>query len=390
MRILLAWELGAGYGHLAALRALARLLREQRHELLFAVRELETAGEFLEPGLGPVLQAPVRLGAGRNPVQTQFSYASLLHNIGFDDPVGLAARLGAWRALLIEWRAERLIAHHAPIALLAAATLGIPAVALGSGFELPPLAAPFPSFQPELNVTHEVLVHNDTQVLAELNLALQRLGLPPQEQLQALFAQADRGLLSYPELDHYELARQEPFLGLPDFSLGAAPPWPDGAGPRVFAYLRPYASLKPLMQGLSASKARVLVRVAGVALDKLRPFLRPGLAICASAVHLRQAAESCDAYVHYAAHGTVAEMLLAGKPGLLWPGHHEQTLVARRARQLGAAVVIANQGAPDVAGAMKRLLQDESLRRAAEGFAARHRAQDRSLILPQLLQRALA
>ena len=82
--MLLAWELGGNYGHLVALRALARELKRQGHTCTFAVRGLGSAQAFLDPRLGPLVQAPVRLTPGSNRVRTQLSYASLLHNIGFN------------------------------------------------------------------------------------------------------------------------------------------------------------------------------------------------------------------------------------------------------------------------------------------------------------------
>ncbi|HZR34627.1 MAG TPA: nucleotide disphospho-sugar-binding domain-containing protein [Nevskia sp.] len=389
-RILLGWELGGGYGHLASLRTAARALRAAGHDCMFAVRMLENAAEFLEPELGPVLQAPVRLGNGRNPVALQLSYASLLHNVGFDDPPGLAARIAAWRGLLRACRAERLVVDHSPIALIAARSLDIPAAAIGTGFDLPPLTSPFPSFQPWAPVPAQQLQHNEQQVLSELNRALERLRLPPYASLQQIYQGCARALLTYPELDHYDAPRQEPCLGVPDYAQGAAPEWPAGEAPRVLAYLRPHPQLDAMLKALSASKARVLLRIAEITPEQLRPYLRPGFHIVGHPVHLRRAAEECDAYLHYAAHGTVAELLLAGKPGVLWPDNVERWLVARRAEQLGAAVVAPQQKEFDVAAALERALDDGGLRRAAEAFAARHRGHDRAAIAAALAQRVLA
>jgi len=389
-RILLAWELGGGYGHLASLRTAARQLRAAGHDCMFAVRLLENAAEFLEPGLGPLLQAPVRLGNGRNPVPLQLSYASLLHNTGFDDPLGLAARIGAWRELMRACRAERLVVDHSPIALIAARSLGIPAAAIGTGFDLPPLVNPFPSFQPWAPVPLEQLRHNEAQVLIELNRALERLRLPPYDTLQQIYAGCARALLTYPELDHYDAPRQEPCLGVPDYAQGAAPDWPDGEAPRVLAYLRAHPQLDAMLKALSASKARVLLRIAEIEPERLRPWLRPGFHVVGHSVDLRRAAQDCDSYLHYAAHGTVAELLLAGKPGVLWPDNVERWLVARRAEQLGAAVVAPQQQEFDVGAALERSLNDVRLRQAAERFAARYRGHDRGAIPATLAQRVLA
>ncbi len=389
-RILLAWELGGGYGHLASLRIAARQLHAAGHQCLFAVRMLENAAEFLEHELGPVLQAPVRLGNGRNPVELQLSYASLLHNVGFDDPVGLAARIAAWRELLRTWRVDRLVVDHSPIALIAARSLDLPAAAIGSGFDLPPLRHPFPGFQPWAAVPEAQLVHNEEQVLIELNGALQRLRLPPYENLQAIYAGCARALLTYPELDHYETPRAEFFLGVPDYAVGAAPAWPAGTAPRVLAYLRPHPHLETMLKVLSASKARVLLRIAEIEPERIRPHLRPGFEVIGQSINLRQAAQECDAYLHYAAHGTVAEMLLAGKPGLLWPDNLERSLVARRAEQLGAAVAAPRQGEFNPQAALEQVLADTQLRACAEQFAQRYRHYDRRAIPGKLGEQVLA
>lgn len=385
-RVLLAWELGGGYGHLATLRIAARHLRRAGHDCVFAVRNLESAAEFLEPDLGAVMQAPVRLGQGRNTVTVQLSYASLLHNVAFDDPGGLAARIGAWRELMRAVRADRVVVDHAPIALIAARSLELPAAAIGCGFDLPPPTQPFPSFQPWAEVPRDQLLHNESQVLIELNAALERLGLQPFERLQDIFAGVARALLTYPELDHYENGRSEPWLGVPDLAHGSEPAWPDGGGPRLLAYLRPHPYLPAMLQALAASKARVLLRAAEVPAEQIRPYLRPGFEAVLQPLHLKLAAQQCDAYLHYSAHGTVTELLLAGKPGVLWPDTVERCLVARRVGQLGAAVLSPLQGPFDPCRAIEQALTNPALRHHAEAFAGRHQADDRRTIPDRLLQ----
>lgn len=381
-RILLAWELGAGYGHVAVMRGVAQALRALGHECLFAVRELHPAEEFFEPELGPVFQTPRAPAAAKQPVKLQLSYASLLHNTGFDDPLALAARLRAWRQLIQTLRIDAVLANHAPGALIAARSLALPRSVFGASFTVPPALSPFPAFQPQLQFDPQVLIRNEGQVLLQLNQALERLRLAPFDCLQDIFADSHTCVFGYPELDVYETARPQVFAGLADHSHGEAPPWPDMPGPRVFAYLRPFKHLEPLLRALHASRVCALVRIADVPLEKLRPYLRPGLTFTSKSIHLRQAAEQCDAMIHYAPDGTTAEMLLAGKPGLLLPIDVEKVLTARRAQQLGA--VLATEGLDEklLAQLLQRLVEDGSLRAGAEAFAARYRTQDRSAILP--------
>lgn len=385
-RILLAWELGANFGHVAPLRSLALALRDLGHEPLFAVRELGAAEIFLGE-LGAVFQAPRPPEASPRRVKVQVSYASLLHNTGFDDPVSLAGRLRAWRQMMQALRVDAVVANHAPVALIAAQTLDLPRGQIGTGFCIPPVRDPFPSFQPDLRFDPRILSHNEQQVLAELNAALARLGVPPFGTLQQIFADREASILGYPELDPYDMPRSERFCGRPDLSHGAPPQWPTAAGPRLFGYLRPFPHLQPLLRAVQASRLPALLYVAGVDAEKLRPFQRPGLQFSPGPVHLRMAAEQCDAMLHYAPDGTTNEMLLAGKPGLLLPTDLEKGLVARSAQRQGAVIVDAGKDEAVLAQQLQRLVEDDSLRQAAEALAARHRHQDRAAIMPEIAAR---
>lgn len=386
-RVMLAWELGANDGHLVALRALAQALRRQGHDCVFAVRTLGSAQEFLEPGLGPLVQAPVRLVPSRNRVRTQLSYASLLHNIGFGEPMELAGRIRAWRALFRAFQTEFLFADHSPVALVAARTLGLPAACLGNGFTVPPVQAPFPSARPD--APQAVLLRNEAAVLGELNQALARLGLRPLALLQDIFRGVTPALLTYSALDPYGAARSERCRGLPDYSYGHRPQWPAGKGPKVFAYLRPSPVLPAVLDALSRSRAHVLLRVAGAGREERRALSRPGLTLADGPVNFRRAAEGCDAFVNYGAHATVAEFLLAGKPGILVPDLQERALTARRAASLGATVTVRGTARAPVRRALEQVLEDPAPRRAAEAFAAVHGALDRAAILPELIAEVL-
>jgi UDP:flavonoid glycosyltransferase YjiC (YdhE family) len=91
--------------------------------------------------------------------------------------------------------------------------------------------------------------------------------------------------------------------------------------------------------------------------------------------------------LHYAPNGTTSEMLLAGKPGLLLPADLEKGLVARRAQQQGAAIVDPGKDEAVLGQQLERLVEDLSLRSAAEAFAARYRHQDRAAIMPGIAAR---
>jgi UDP:flavonoid glycosyltransferase YjiC (YdhE family) len=388
-RTLLAWELGGNYGHLVALRALACELKRQGHACVFAVRMLGPAQEFLDPKLGPLVQAPVRLTPGGRRVRTQLSYASLLHNVGFNEPVELAGRIQAWRTLYGALKTEFVFADHSPVALVAARTLGIPAARIGNGFTLPPVMAPFPAFRPRQRVPEAVLLRNEVSVLRELNHALALLKLRPLPLLQDIFRGTASALLTYQPLDHYDVERPEAFRGLPDYSYGQRPRWPDGKGPRIFAYLRPSPGLPNVLKALRQSKARVLLRIPGADADFARTVQRPGLAVATAPVHFRAAAETADAFINYGAHATVTEFLLAGKPGIIVPELHERALTARRVVELGAALSLRPNTLAPLQRGLEQVIEDPAPRRAAQAFAARHAGQDRGTIVPRFVEELL-
>lgn len=381
---LLAWELGANLGHLAALRLLASELLAQGHQVSLALRDLDAVETLFEPGRFAIFQAPIKLGRVRNPVAHQYSYASLLHSCGFDDAAPLAARLRAWRTLMAGLRCDCVYVEHAPTALLAARTLGLPRVHFGSGFTVPPMLGPFPPYRDSPGSEPRILAHNEREVLKVVNAAMAHLRLQGLERLQDIFSGASSLVASYPELDHYRVERPEIRIGLPDAAYGLAPVWPQPGAPRLFAYLRPSESLPRILDVLKQSRAQVLLRIGDVPASQLAPYTRPGMIIVEHAVHLREAAASCDAFVNYGAHGTVAEMLLAGKPGLLLPDNTERSLVAGRAEELGAALIGTDATPPELTGLLTRLIEDPLLRAAAMDFASSHRNEDRAAIIARI------
>lgn len=387
-RVVLAWELGANLGHVAPMRALAIQLRKLEHHCTFVARDLDSTEEYIEPTLGPVLQAPIKLGAIHNPVKVQVSYASLLHSTGFDHARSLAGRIRAWRQILQTTRCELLFTDHSPTALVAAHTLGIPVANCGYGFLVPPVLTPFPSFRADLKFTPAILLRNEAAVLNTLNMALEKLKIPGFSTLQQPFESAIHFVLGYLETDQYEVARTEPYLGLPDFSQGVLPEWPTGEAPKIFAYLRPFKDLEAVLIALQKSGARVIVRIGNMALGKLKSFERPGMVITDRSIHMGEAARSCDAFINYASNGNTGEMLLAGKPGLLFPNHIESQITTRRVLQLGAGITPPSKGSFNVSEAIRRIVDDAALRKAAQEFATRYAKQKRSEIIPDVIERA--
>lgn len=372
-RVLFAWELGAAFGHLAHLRVIGTELHRRGIDCEFAVRDLDGAGAMLDAALGPLHQAPLSLLPPTRPLQVQTSYASLLYQSGWSEPRGLAARLRAWRTLIARSGATRLIADHAPTALLAARTLGLPAAAIGTGFTLPPVRAPYPAF----NAAEPGLLEaNEAAVLGIANQALTSLGTASLPSLQAIFEGVVPGLFTYPELDPYAPREQGAYLGLPDLARGDAVSWGDRREPRIVGYLRPFAALPALAAALASLPVQVLLRVAEVDPSAFAAYLRPGFVVVDHDVDLRRALRDCDLCISNGQHGTAIETLLAGKPALLLPEHREHEINAEGVTRLGAGRMLV-AALPTPAETFRETLEDllgqPNYTAAAEAFAARYR-----------------
>ena len=58
-KFLLAWEMGAGIGHITRLQPIAKELVERGHRVYLAVREVPECYPFVAGLCLPILQAPV-------------------------------------------------------------------------------------------------------------------------------------------------------------------------------------------------------------------------------------------------------------------------------------------------------------------------------------------
>jgi len=333
--VLIAWELGANWGHTAQVRALARELRERGDRVT-------------------LVQKPRAAPRGEPPA----SYADILAGCGFADAASLRALAGRWRAEFDRCGAQVLIAESAPGALFAARVHGIPAVHLATGFTSPPSTSPLPAFRP---ADPERLREREARVLEAMNRVRAERGLLPSGRVAELFTGSEQLFATFPELDHYGPREGARYVGpLFEDEEGALPGWPAGAGPRVFVYLRPAPYVEPLLGALKERGARLLCVLPGsrgrngaIAIGKLDP--PPDFAIT------------------HAGHGTAAAMLLRGVPLLMLPNHVEQLMLAQRVALLGAGLAVSpDASAAAIGRAVDEMRSSARYRACARWFAERN------------------
>jgi hypothetical protein len=235
--ILYAWEFGANLGHVGAFMPLARALREGGHTVHWSVTQPAQVGDFLAQEGFSWLPAP-----STTEVQRQgppLSYADILLRFGYADANALFGLVGAWRELMRLTGAELVLADHAPTAVLAARTLGLPVMLFSNGFTVPPMMSPMPNMRPWVSIPAQTFVELDKAALTSINQVLTRYGCETLPYVASLFDVAEETLVTFPELDHYANRGDARYWGsLPSAGGGKSSDWPPGTGAKVFAYLR--------------------------------------------------------------------------------------------------------------------------------------------------------
>ena len=271
-RLLLAWELGNGLGHVLPMSQLAIALCARGHEVHLVLRDLSLARAGLgrawrEPGLH-LWQAPVWL----HPVVGRAAptcHAELLFDAGYLNAERLSGLVQAWRQLFDRLKPELLVADFAPTALLAARGRRLCRVLFGSGFSIPPDCTPVPSYREWDPPAPGHAEAAQSQVLATCNQVLAALGEPPMHTLNELHRADEVWLTGWPAWDPYRAWRAGTSLrcwgAMPVPELGLPPRWPAGAGRRVLAYLHAdHPALEQVLRRLAAGPWCVLACVTGV------------------------------------------------------------------------------------------------------------------------------
>src|SRR5438477_13210418 len=125
-RLLYAWEFGANFGHIGAFLPLGRALRDRGHEVQWVVTQTGPAARLLRREGFAWLQAPHASEiALKNP---PLNYADILLRFGYANAEDLMGLVVAWRELYRLGGAQLVLADHAPTAVLAARSIGLPAM----------------------------------------------------------------------------------------------------------------------------------------------------------------------------------------------------------------------------------------------------------------------
>ncbi|HNR97493.1 MAG TPA: UDP-glucuronosyltransferase [Anaerolineae bacterium] len=372
-RILIAWELGEAFGHLARCLRLAQGLMARGHGVTLVLKDVRLpTQQTLAPG-ATVLSAPLTPHAragGSAPV----NYADVLRVSGFADARDVAARLNAWRGLLSLVRPDVLVADHAPTALLAARLADVPNLSIGNGFAVPPAQSPWPSIRPWETVSDQTLTTAEARLDHVLAAAQKVLGHNRTVRVRELFGEHDI-LDTFAELDHCGARPNGRYVG-PIVSVPQAlrVTWQSREGPKVLAYLRPAVpGFTSILQALARLDAEVLCIAPGITPEMAKRHARKRLRIALTPIELPPLLAQADLAISYGNAGFGTQALLAGLPLLMRPRYVEQALFAHRVHALGAGQLLSGQIEADaVTAAVDELLTHSTYRQAARSFQSRH------------------
>lgn len=370
-RILCVWELGTDLGHLSHLRQPIEVALQLGHEVYLAARQLSRARDVLGDMPVVYLQAPFKQNVVAADQSAFLSYTHLIARQCFSGTDELEMYLRAWRALYDLVKPDLVLFEHSPTALIASHSHRFKKVLVGNGFVIPPAPlSPSAAFAPFVTTpqTADVLASlcaDDAVLLAVINAALGRLGVPAMAGLGDMYAQADQQfLMTWPGLDHFGEREGQHYLGSELPAARPMPQWPPGAGPKVFGYLHAIPSLERLLQDLRSAQVRALLLVRNLPPGLKAAYTSDHLHFTDQLVDLREVAQQAAWVINHGNHNTSATFMRAGIPQLLIPMHQEQLFVALRLVAQGGAI-LAYQDQPDFLNEITALLSNPQFRERA-------------------------
>ncbi len=321
-RLLAAWEMGGGFGHVAKLAAAARPLAALGHESWLASRDVTAVKAVADKPFAHVVQAPI--WHGRPPVTPTYGFGHVIAWGGFADDEGLSLLVRAWLSMFELVRPAGIYGSHAPASLLAAHVARLPAVRLGTPFICPAAGPAAASLMPWIRGPQ---ASDDAVADRVVRAVCRHFGAPVLSGLGELLATAAPFLTSWPEIGLGPERQDSDYYGpLDGLAAAAAADWPTAKGPRVLVYL-PFGSAQagPLVAALGARGWPV----AWMSVERFEGQLPANIRHEAEPLAMRTALDEAAIFVARGGHGSALDAVRAGCPMLLLPDSLETERNAR-------------------------------------------------------------
>lgn len=371
-RILIAWELGAGYGHVDGYVHVAQKLQRCGHEVLFALKDLSRAEKLLGQHGFPLIQAPVWLPSAPENLPPANELVRILIGVGYLDTLALTGMLKGWRSVFDAAKPDAVLFNHAPTALLASRGQPFAKATIGTGFTCWPAIDGLPALNSGASAVQ--VRQAEEHITQVMNSALKRLGNTiPLSTLADLHKEATALLCTLPALDPFKKYRTNAkYLGLALAAEGGGDyQWRRKKPHRIFAYLK-YEDPRSrrALHELCSVKGELLVHVPSLDATEAERLRAAGANVSMEPLDVEKVIENCDLVVCHAGHAMTATALLNGCPLLLLPSQTEQLTTARLVQALGAGLYMEpEQGPEHFSRALGQLLGRSDFQRKARDFA---------------------
>jgi hypothetical protein len=333
--IVFAWELGAGYGHVAGIRPLVKEFLKSGYRVSVVARYLHSATTVLGDLNCDIFQAPFFSDKFNSSGKT-YTYPEILLRFGYQKLASLKQTLDPWCNIFQLLKPDLVVIDHGPTALLACRCEEIKYTTFSTGFFLPPNITPSPVYLGMLGSNTVEQPINEQLVLTTINAALKEKKKPLLENFADLFYPAEHLLCTLPELDHYPQREGIRYDGPRfDIDMGDVFDWPkirDTSAPKVFAYVKEESvGFEILFQALLLVPLPVLVHIPGASEAIInRSKQSSNLTLYQNPLNMRKVQREADLIICHGGHGVVSSSLIAGVRLLLLPDQFEQSMLASR------------------------------------------------------------
>lgn len=338
-RALLAWESGAGRGHVSALRSFAQALAPAfvcdaaLCKMKFA-SVLEPHCEMVFRSRSHAADITRRPNGGTEPIGTWGDY---LGDVGFGEPQWLIEQVGWWILTMEARQSDLVVADFAPGAMLAARILDIPVVMIGTGYFAPPAGLDqYPVLLQQYGKRH----HDEATLLASVNAAMAYFGAEPLARLSDVYLSDVAMIQSIAELDPYVGHRNAPYMP----PIASETPFASGGGEEIFVYFSTDEHRDDaLCDAIVGLGSRARLHMPAIPADLAERMTAAGVQVLTRPAPLEEIAARSRIMVNAGQHGSLCTGIGMGLPQVAIPRHLEHLFHARRAEALGAVRVVPRQ-----------------------------------------------
>lgn len=314
-KILFAWELGGGLGHIVRFERLIKELRNRGHVVSVAIPYLLHAGRLnLPPDCVKIVpEWPSSIRRRRDPKGISWiTYGDMLASIIFTSSDEIAERIITWRRVFDETKPDVVIADYAPGAVLAARDF-MRCINVGDGYTLPPHV--MENF-PRLWSGDAPVKHREADVADRISAALSRFGATPLRNYPDMNAATAHATMTIPMLDVYRELRSGGWLGAGPFTLPATLR-DTRAGLFVTLHEEDQFDSR-LMEGIAESGMGGMVVIPNLLRKNRKLFGDAGFETPKTLQPLNEVLETVRVLVHLGGMGTANAGIAKGVPQLIF------------------------------------------------------------------------